>query len=41
MANLPLLPKPFRQAELAVRIAELIEPGGQAPQGRRNLTAVV
>ena len=26
MANLPLLPKPFRQAELAARIAEMVSP---------------
>jgi len=39
MANLPLLPKPFRQAELAARIAELIGPGRPKPP-RRGLAAV-
>jgi PAS domain S-box-containing protein len=37
MANLPLLPKPFRQNELAARIADLIDTGRS---GRRRLSAV-
>ncbi|USI71436.1 response regulator [Sphingomonas morindae] len=40
MASLPLLPKPFRQAELAARLVQLLEPRPRAAATRVRLRSI-